>query len=141
MNNFAWNFQGGKLNQSVISVTLVNNTAKTIDITVPAGKRWMFLGLKITNPDNVARNINVHLYKEAGKTNLIKRILVQTGVAASGERYYPNSVTATLTVMSFYVPTFLEGGNTIESVWAAGGASAGGTDADGLVIEYLEIDA
>lgn len=140
MTTFALVFQGGKLNQQVTSVTLVNNTAKTIDTTVPAGKRWLLLGIKMNNSDSVARDVSMRIYKQAAKTNLVHELGIFSAVAAGATRVWPNVVTGVHFSQAWF-PIILEAGNTIQTQWATGGASAGGTDADGLVVEELEIDA
>lgn len=134
-------FPAGRLQQGVTEVVLVNNVTKTIDTTVPAGKKWVLLGIKVTNPDDVQRSVNLFKYKEAAKTNLIKYYGSEAFNAAELV-FYPSAVpTATGWITTWIPLEVLVAGNTISIVWSAGGASAGGTDADGLVIEYLELDA
>jgi len=141
LSEFVWTFPGGKLVQEVTSLTLVNNTAKTVDKTVPSGKRWILLAFRFSNPDDVARTLTCNKYKEAGKTNYIKRLTSNAAVGAASWIQFPN-VTPSVTAQSQPTRPFevLEAGNTLSFVWATGGASAGGTDADGLVLEYLEMD-
>jgi len=136
--SFAWTFQGGRLVQPVTSVTLANNTALVVDKTVPAGKRWILLGAKMTNPDSVQRNCFMIIYKEAAKTNLLRWLTTAT-VAATSWMQYPNSNTGT-SYLNHPTLIVLDAGNTITFDWNAGGASAGGVDADGLILEYLEMD-
>ena len=142
LSQFAWTFPGGKHKQEVTSLTLANNTAKTNDIVVPTGKIWILLGIKITNPDDVGRNIVIRLYKEAAKTNLLRTFQTATAMSASGEYQWPSG---TISVISHCRPNIpcelLSAGNTLSIIWDTGGASAGGTDADGQVLDYLEIDA
>lgn len=135
-------FPAGKIGQEVTSVTLANNTAKTVDTTVPAGKKWILISIKITNPDDVQRTCSMYKYKEAAKTNVIK-IYDSSAVGAGGTAQHPNSITGVRTATEFHPQPaeILAPGNTISVGWAAGGASSGGTDADGLVIEYLEVPA
>lgn len=138
---FAWIFLGGALKQDVTSVTLVNNTQKVVDITCPANKRRLILNIKAVNCDDVARNIQIWKFKEAACTNLISLLLSVAAVAAADFVNYPNTTTGSSYVNSAgNVPQLLEAGNTIRIIWAAGGASTGATDADGLVVEYLEVD-
>jgi len=139
-----WTFPGGKLKQEVTSVVLVNNTAKTIDTVVPTGKRWLLLGVKLTNIDDVTRDVSVTLYKEAGKTNVLATLMFVSALAANGAAIlmWPNNyVSTTSKIEKSSDPILLVAGNTINVYWATGGASTGATDADGLVIEYLEVDA
>jgi len=146
LSQFTWTFPGGKPKQEVTEVVLVNNVQKIIDITVPTGKIWILLRTKIVNCDDVGRNITVSKYKEAGKTNLIASFIRGIAVGASAVVYIPNPYVQA-TIASAIPDTILQNpeifvaGNTLSITWAAGGASTGATDADGLVIEYLEIDA
>lgn len=130
---------GGILRQSQNTVTLANNTALTINFTCPANKKWLLLGVTIHNPDDVNRDVTLRKFKEAGKTNLIAPLQSKT-IAATQEYVWPNQ--ANVGDRSRQISTspaeLLIAGNTLEVVWAAGGASAGGTDTDGLVFEYLE---
>lgn len=128
---------GGEKKESITSLTLVNNVAKTIDITVPTNKKWLLLGIKAANPDNVDRAINTQVFKEAAKTNLLSRLL-SNSTATLVVIYWPSAVSVQTSARAWH-PRILEAGNVISTIWAAGGASAGGTDADGLIIEYLEL--
>lgn len=143
MSQFTWTFPGGKLKQEVTEVILVNNVTKTIDVLVPAGKIWILLGVKLLNPDDVDRTVNIYKYKEAAKTNLIATLFTAAITAVTELGHWPFVGAAGNTMRSF--PTnpaeMLASGNVLSIVWTTGGASAGGTDADGLVVEYLEIDA
>ena len=142
-NPFAFTFPGGQLKQEVTSLTLVNNTAKTVDITVPADKRWKFNMLKVVNVDNVNRAVTFTLYKEVGKTNIIQILWTKT-VTAGAALVWPLAATpAADNTMPFPMTDglIMNAGNTISIVFATGGASAGATDADGIVADYLEIDA
>lgn len=134
----AWTFPAGQIHQEVTSLTLVNNTSKTVDVAVPAGKVWMLLGVKITNPDDVNRDCSISLYKEAAKTNLL-RILAADTLAAGATLTYPNSVTGEKSEQNLYSPHPLAAGNILSLLWTTGGASTGGTDADGIMLEYQEV--
>lgn len=137
-----FDFPGGRVRQEATSVVLVNNTLKVIDTAVPDGKRWVVLSIKAMNPDNVDRTVSIRLYKEALKTNEIALLLSQSLSAAGAERgMWPNTIATHAARSIAAIPgEVLVAGNTINIQWAAGGASAGATDADGLVIEYLETD-
>lgn len=133
----------GRLVQDVIAVTLVNNTLFVHDYTVASGKRIKLMGLRVTNPDDVARDVQVRLYKEAGKTNYLRRLFVMSVPAAPGGAIqwpYLEAGDETTLDSRKLMEYILDEGNTIEFQWAAGGASAGGTDADGLVLIFMEID-
>ena len=138
-DRMAWTFPAGRFVQEVTSVTLVNATTKTIDTTVPANKRWLLLSVKATNGDNVARVVGLYLFKEAAKTNLIS-VYDSASVNTAEHINFPNTI-ASRGVRSRAISPgeVLEAGNTISVIWTSGGASAGATDADGLVICYLEI--
>lgn len=138
--NIAMMFLGGDHQQSVTSVTLANNTAKTIDTIVPTGERWFLINVKVTNPDDVNRVFTCHIYKEAAKTNDVKNLLYVAALTASGgTSNWPNTNGNFGGTVEMWAPVVLSAGNTLSATWAAGGASAGGTDADGLVVEYLRI--
>jgi len=134
-----WTFLGGKLVQEVTSITLVNNTEKLETASPGTGKRWLLLGVRMLNPDDVNRVLVIDKYKEAAKTNLVKRLVVAT-LGPAGAMQWPYGVPTETEKRSGTPPEILEAGNTLEFKWSAGGASTGGTDADGLVVEYLEID-
>lgn len=135
-------FPGGKPEQSVTSITLVNNTQKIQLVTVPTGKIWILLGIKVRNPDDVDRAVTIRKYKEAAKTNEIA-VLFSVSLATGVAGHWPTEgLSSTASRPSSTKPAeIMIAGNSLEITWAAGGASAGGTDADGLVIEYLELDA
>jgi len=137
--SMAWVFQGGKKNIAVTSVTLVNNTALVTDVTVGTGKRWLLISVKITNPDSVTRNCYIIHYKESAKTNLVTRLADATNLA-SGATFHVPSFQSTTSQTSAKMPFIMDAGETLSILWEAGGASAGGVDADGLVVEYMEID-
>lgn len=132
-------FPGGRLQQKVISVTLVNNTLKTVDTVVDQNQRWILLNVKVVNCDDVQRTVTVRKFKEVAKTNLIA-VLATGAIPTVTMLNWPNTITGSLYTNSHPQLVILETANVISVEWAAGGASGGGTDADGLVIEYLEID-
>jgi len=138
---FAFTFPGGRKVADVTSVTLANNTALTVNKTVGTGKRWLLLSIRLTNPDNVARNCSIIHYKEAALTNVLDYLGYIAGLAAATAYQVPNTTTGTSTRSDGRtLPKVLDAGETVSVNWAAGGVSAGGTDADGLVVEYLELD-
>lgn len=126
-----------RLVQAVTSVTLVNNTVKTNDVTVPANRRWKLLHIRMVNCDDVARTMTIKIWKEAAKTNLL-RTIINLSANAGVAHEYPSSKTGISSSTPLYAPIILDEGNTIELKWAAGGASTGATDADAQVVEYLE---
>ena len=143
MVTLEFTFPGGKLKQEVTSITLVNNVIYIHDETVPTGKLWILLGIKFVNGDNVTRTVTINKYKTASKALLLAKLASEIDLAANGGvRHWPNlNVTGAVRGAATKPAEFLAAGNTLEVKWAAGGASAGFVDADGLAIEYLEIDA
>ena len=106
------------------AVVLVNNTAKTHNVAVPAGKRWFLIGGMATNGDDVDRTLTISI---TDGTNIIAYIQQATTLTATtGVVVYPN----TLAVATRLI--FPEGGFPmsptwqVRFVWAAGGASTGG---------------
>lgn len=136
---FAETFKGGVATASVESITLVNNTAKTDDSTVPDGYYWILQSITAKNPDSVQRTITIKIYTTAAKTQMVAMLCAAATPAGSWVTV-PNQVTAVATLLNFH-DLVLPPGYTIETVWATGGASAGGTAADGLVtfVRALEI--
>lgn len=130
--------------QLVTSVEVVNNTAKTIDVTVPANQEWMIQHIKIVNPDDVSRVTTIIAYIEAAKTNILAELMSLTMTTLQTIYWAHNELTTSATKlieMTSQMPLTLIAGNTISFVWASGGASTGATDADGLVVAYRRIGA
>lgn len=136
---FAWFFQGGELVQSVTSVVFVNNTTKTVDFTVPAGKRWLLQTIKGRNADDVTRSTNISKYVEAAKTNLIKQYY-NANLTTLQTMVWPNNDDLGFERTNAYHQDIWIAANTLSIAFLAGGASTGATDADGIVLEYLEVD-
>lgn len=126
-------FPGGRPDAIVTSVTLVNNTVKTLDNAVPTDEVWKLINIKATNPDDVARVIAFSIYKEAAATNHVCTLSSQSRNAAA-QLNWPNTEASALSVPPYNFEIVLGPGWIIRTVWATGGASAGGTDADGLVV-------
>jgi len=126
-------FAGGKHITDIDSITLANNTTLNHDIVVPAGKRWQILTIKGVNCDDVARAISMTSYNEAAATSSINLIAYNAAVGATGELMWPNDT-------YFPYDLILSAGQMIRVTFVAGGASAGGTDADGVVVSILEVD-
>jgi len=136
--NFVWTARGGKFNQDVSSITLVNNTLLNDDVTVPAGRRWLILGIRAVNDDDVDRVITIWKYLEAAATNPICVLMQGTATAGGGSVVFPNSQDSAS--YPSHLPHLCKEGNMIRVQWAAGGASAGSVDANGLIMEYLELN-
>ena len=136
-----YTFQGGRLYQEVVSITLANNTVFILNHNIPAGKRRVLLSYKLTNPDDVARTVRVKKFKDTARTIKIKELAAYAGLGAAGEAQWPHGVPSAGEQKEGARPVELfEFPNVLQFTWEAGGASAGGTDADGLVIEWLETD-
>lgn len=132
----------------IVSVTVVNNTTYTRDITVPAGQRWRLLWSTLRNPDDVTRNAQINLFLEAAKTNHIAFLAYYNALDAASIQalHVPAnkfSTEASDIVYRFLgltaYPIELEAGWTLEYQLEAGGASAGGTDADGIIYVYKRV--
>jgi hypothetical protein len=136
---FAETFPSGSIKTSVTSVTVVNNTTKTVDISVPTDTVWAIQSIKVVNPDDVARTVGINLYNEVAKTNQIA-LLTAASVGAGGLIHYPsNAAVENSELTRTGYPLVLGPGMTINIVLAAGGASSGGTTADGIVILYRQL--
>jgi len=115
------------LYQSRGSVTLVNNTAKVLELTVPKGKIWRLYGVTMHNGDDVSRNMSCSIIDENG--NLLFYI-GSTSTAAPAGAYrnllrYVDTSSASDVGSPFPLP--VKGGNKVKLAWAAGGTSSGGT--------------
>lgn len=135
---FAQTFPSGSIKTKVQSVTLVNNTAKTQDISVPTDTEWCIESIKMANGDNVDRNGTILLYQTSSKTNLIAYILFAT-ITAGAQIMIPNNDDLGSAMANNKQQWILGAGETLSFIWAAGGASAGATDADAIVIKYREL--
>lgn len=130
--------KGYRKKTDVTSITLVNNTAKEELVTVGAGLIWILLGIKAHNIDDVNRVVSIEIYNEAAKTSLLEVLDSETVTATTGRLQWPNSTINVTIESNLFHPVILTAGQTIRVNWATGGASAGGVDADGLVVQYLE---
>lgn len=131
-------FPAGEVKVSTTSITVTNNTAKTQDITVPADEKWVIETIKTVNPDDVARVIGGNLYLTSSKSILITALFSQSANANVRVQYPSLTVS---TIYNWMIPELVLGpGMTLSFTWAAGGASSGGTDADGLVIMYRKLN-
>lgn len=131
-------FQGGYKKNNVTSVTLVNNTTKTLDLSPGAGKRWQLLRFICYNPDDVARNVSVN-QRDASDTvidSVIASSAFNPGTFQCAPAAAHNLVTETA---GHFDGGIIEDDEYMRVTWAAGGASSGGTDADGLVMQVMEI--
>ena len=114
-------FPAGEIIEGEDTSTLVNNTEKVTSLTVPTGKRWVLNGFKILNADDVVRDVYIRL-KNSSSTRLFR--MFEHGALGVGARIYgPNASADTLVLK----PIVMESGEIVDIVWAAGGASAGGT--------------
>jgi len=114
------------LYQARSSVTLQNDTTKTLYVTVPQGKKWFVYGVMMYNGDNIARDMKVWIAD--GSNNILHRLGNASSVDAGGSREMLGYVS---TGVSWYginvTPIPIKGGNKLVLIWSAGGASSGGT--------------
>lgn len=127
--------KGLKLN-NVTSVVLVNNVTKTIDLTPGAGKRWELLGIRMANIDDVARTCNLSHFADAGATLNLTEYLESS--LTGNPMFWPNGDDLATVYANKFHKSVIEGVEIMRAKWTAGGASSGGTDADGLACEVLE---
>ncbi len=80
----------GRLQYNEATTTLVNNTAVTRIVTIPANSRWRVYGGRVFNADNVARNISVDALD--GSDNPVYHYKNAHSVGASGDTAYPETV-------------------------------------------------
>jgi len=123
------------------SVTLVDNTALALTLSVTdALTQFLLLNIKAVNCDDVARVITVTKYAEAAKTNNVKTLFTISRNAGATFNW-PNSTMAEVgTIPLGLKPELLVSPAVIVVNFAAGGASTGAIDADGLVFEYLRMN-
>jgi len=110
--------------QERTSVTLENNTSKTIDLTVPEGKIWKLWAINVFNGDDVTRNITAYIFDSAGN-----RLHAIGGANVSASNYVEilsYAPTSPAKNMIAY-PILIKGGNKLRIVFYAGGTSSGGT--------------
>lgn len=115
---------GGAFKKNKANVTLVNNTLKNDDVTVPAGLEWTVLRGQIYNGDDVARNCNVICYDSANVE--MATLHADAALGATTRIQFPrrNQVGAEDPMES---PVVLEAGDYVRFQFKAGGASTGGT--------------
>ena len=133
---FAETFKGGYIYTSVNSLTLVNNTAKANDFTVPDDTVWILQNIRGTNPDDVQRTVSIIIYRTNAVTNRIRDVF-NAAVGAGAVFNVPNDNPLANSTKCADIKDFVLGaGNTIRIYYDAGGASSGGTDADGIILNY-----
>lgn len=103
--------------------TLVNNTALTRTITVPTNARWELYGGVVFQADDVARVVTITADDGTNGQDLFR--FHGASVAATTNTSWP-STAADIDIQG-NMPVLLTEGDRIEIVFAAGGASAGGT--------------
>lgn len=121
-----FSFPAGFYSDNVTSIVLVNNTAKTQFLTVPTGKAWMILGGIVHNGDDVARNVSVVI--RTSSDVWLQVLYDATSVAAGAEKQFPTSDMADGSVGPSAYPVMAFSGEKVKFTYAAGGASAGGTE-------------
>jgi len=130
---FAETYPSGYIVTSVNAVTVVNNTGKTEKFTVPDDTVWVVDSIRAVNPDDVARDIYIRWWKESALTNKISN-LSYGGAGAGGDIVFPSVSSIGVAYNENPTPIVMGAGETIEVYFSAGGASTGGTLANGVVI-------
>jgi len=110
--------------QSRDSVTLENNTAKNVLLTVPAGKIWRVHAVRMHNGDDVSRDVQVKILDSSNNT---LHILSDASLTASSYKEMLNFLPTTPAAAACPNPVLIKGGNKLQLSWAAGGTSSGGT--------------
>ncbi|MFQ6116225.1 MAG: hypothetical protein ACE5NG_19355 [bacterium] len=134
---FAWTSPAGRpIHTDAQSTTLVADTAKSVDVTVPTNKRWLISNIMIHNGDDQARTCYVYIYDS---NNVLLAILIaDVSLASDGREYWPEEAppgTNALTV----APLILHAGWYLRFRWGAPGvASAGGTAY--YIVNGVEVD-
>lgn len=121
----------GKKRDNKTDVTLVNNTLKNQDVTVPAGEEWTVLGGQIYNGDDVARNCNVICYDSANVE--MSTLHADAALAATTRIQFPRANQAGA-VNPLRTPCVLEAADYVRFQFKAGGISTGGT---GLIVLHV----
>ena len=137
----AWTFPAGSYVADVRDITLVNNTVLSVTLSVTdALTQYRILNVKAVNCDDVARNIAIVKYSEAAKINVVKN-LDSIARNAGSVLNWPNTNTgAVATTPSGIKPELLVSPAVLVVIFSAGGVSAGGSDDDGVVFEYLRMN-
>lgn len=123
----------------VYSVTLANNTAKTVSVTVPEEEEWAVQSILMRNPDDVARACNVQLKTPSmgGTNHMVGKLVDGENAVAAAWVSYPSLAYATAKELNFAGGLFVApAGSLIYFDWAAGGASSGGTVSNGILIQF-----
>jgi len=107
------------------STTLSSDTTKNLDLTVPSGKIWRVHRVNMLNGDDVSRDVRVQIRDSSG--NLIHKVggPLTLAAGASGDiipylKTAPDAEPGAITIL-------VKGGYNLRLIWAAGGASSGGT--------------
>jgi len=132
---FGWIFPGGELKTILTAITLVNNTAKNTLETVPAGERWLLLGTRLVNCDDVNRDVAI--YVKDVDDNLVHKLIGHAALVPTAYVQWPNRIPNVYDQHQAWWPVLLDPGDYIDFRHEAGGASAGGTDADGGITRVL----
>jgi hypothetical protein len=124
--------KGGIPVSNYATTTLVNNTAATRTLTVPAGEIWYVAYGQMTNGDNVARACRIQVLENSS----ILYMYYSASLGASTRVIWPNQIGTTPVIVPDIIP--LKAGWKIIFTWDAGGASAGGTAQSCAVTQELK---
>lgn len=113
------------LYQSRDSVSLSNNTTKSLILTVPKGKIWRVYAIYMHNGDDVSRNLSVFILN--GNNNIVHKLAYASGVGAGVTREMLGYIPSSVSEYGCVPPVIIKGGNKLKLNWAAGGTSSGGT--------------
>jgi len=114
-----------KVYQARDSTTLVNNTTKTITLTVPNGKIWFVHQIMMHNGDDVSRNMDVFVYDDSG--NILHTPASASAVGAGERREMLGFLGTSPASYGNQNGFIVKGGNKLGLRWVAGGTSSGGT--------------
>ena len=130
-----FDFPGGRVISNQADITLVNNTALTTRITVPADMRWFFWGGSSLNADNVGRRLEVTIDDGTDILHYVYDGDVGAGVRST----FPANQDSQRNSQGLPFP--LSPGWRINFIFSAGGASAGGTGEIAAVVTQLRVGA
>jgi len=128
----------GRFTRNRTTITLVNNTDLTTDMTVPSNKMWKIYGGKAENPDNVTRTVVVFLYDKIGTQ---VGYMQSKAVTAGAFIIFPcagiDAARDDGMISAHSYPLIAEAGDKVRFIHYAGGVSAGGVGTIFLsVVEY-----
>ena len=125
-NQMAQVFCSGRL-----SATLVNNTAKSVKVTVGTAEDWVINAASMHNGDNVTRTCNLRILDSSD--NVVMYLFANS----TGTGSYSSFPAVPASAIAVGNPVLIKSGYKLEFLWSAGGASAGGTAYYSYTIERI----